>query len=245
MWTHLPSCDIGVKGSFRGRGMRQDLDEVLWKGARELGVELSEEKVKAFEFFLGELMRWNRKMNLTSVRSPFEIVVKHFLDSLTVSPHLSQGCSLVDIGSGAGFPCITLKISDPSLKVTSIDSSKKKLSFQRHLIRRLNLEGVDAIHAHLPDPGIADKFNKSFDYALSRAFGSLGTFLRIAHPLIKDTGIIIAMKGKTMARGTSEENSIARLNLRLQRVISFTLPFTDASRRLLFFAKKEPFSMKP
>jgi len=225
--------------------MKQDLDEVLWKGARELGVELSEDKVKAFEFFLEELMRWNRKMNLTSVRSPFEIVVKHFLDSLTVSPYLSQGCSLVDIGSGAGFPCITLKISDPSLKVTSIDSSKKKLSFQRHLIRRLNLEGVDAIHAHLPDPGIADKFNKSFDYALSRAFGSLGTFLRIAHPLIKDTGIIIAMKGKTMARGTSEETSIARMNLRLQRVISFTLPFTDASRRLLFFAKKEPFSMKP
>ena len=226
--------------------MRRDLNEVLWEGARELGVELSEEKVKALEFFLEELMRWNRKMNLTSIRRPFEIVVKHFLDSLAVSPYLSQGCSLLDIGSGAGFPCIVLKISDPSLRVISIDSSQKKLSFQKHLIRQLKLEGIDTIHAHLPDPGIADKFNKSFDYALSRAFGSPGTLLGIARPFIKDTGIIIAMKGKIGGRrGTLKDNNIARLNMRLQRVISFTLPFIDASRALLFFAPKEFCSIKP
>lgn len=225
--------------------MRQGLDEVLWEGARELGVELSEEKVKAFEFFLEELMRWNRKINLTSIRSPFEIVVKHFLDSLAVSPYLSRGCSLLDIGSGAGFPCIVLKISDPSLKVTSIDSSKKKLSFQKHLIRQLRLQDVDAVHAHLPDPGIADKFNKSFDYALSRAFGSLETLLRIARPFIKDMGIIIAMKGKIGVEEELKDNGIARLNMRLQRVISFTLPFIDASRTLLFFARKESCPMNP
>ena len=225
--------------------MRQDLNEVLWEGARELRVELSEEKVKALEFFLEELMRWNRKMNLTSIRRPFEIVVKHFLDSLAVSPYLSQGCSLLDIGSGAGFPCIVLKISDPSLKVISIDSSQKKLSFQKHLIRQLRLEGIDAVHAHLPDPGIADKLSKSFDYALSRAFGSPGTLLRIARPFIKDTGIIIAMKGKIGAREALKDNEIARLNMRLQRVISFTLPFIDARRTLLFFAPKESCSTKP
>jgi 16S rRNA (guanine527-N7)-methyltransferase len=225
--------------------MRQDLDEVLWEGARELGVDLSAEKLKAFQFFQEELMRWNRKMNLTSIRHPFDIVVKHFLDSLAVSPYLSRGCSLLDIGSGAGFPCIVLKISDPSLKVTSIDSSKKKLSFQRHLIRQLGLEGVDTLHAHLPDSGIANKLDKSFDYALSRAFGSLETLLRIARPFIKDTGLIIAMKGKTGARGALRDNTIARLNMRLQRVISFTLPFIDASRTLLFFAPKETGSMKP
>jgi 16S rRNA (guanine527-N7)-methyltransferase len=225
--------------------MRQDLDAVLWEGARELGVDLSEEKLKAFQFFLEELMRWNRKMSLTSIRHPFDIVVKHFLDSLAVSPYLSQGCSLLDIGSGAGFPCIVLKISDPSLKVTSVDSSRKKLSFQRHLIRQLRLEGVDALHAHLPDSGIADKFDKSFDYALSRALGSLETLLRIARPFIKDTGLIIAMKGKTGAKGALKDNTIARLNMRLQRAVSFTLPFIDASRTLLFFAPKETGSMKP
>ena len=225
--------------------MRQDLDAVLWEGARELGVDLSAEKLKAFQFFLEELMRWNRKMSLTSIRHPFDIVVKHFLDSLAVSPYLSRGCSLLDIGSGAGFPCIVLKISDPSLKVTSVDSSRKKLSFQRHLIRQLRLEGVDALHAHLPDSGIADKFDKSFDYALSRALGSLEALLRIARPLIKDTGLIIAMKGKTGAKGTLKDHTIARLNMRLQRVVSFTLPFIDASRTLLFFAPKETGSTKP
>jgi len=225
--------------------MRHDLDDVLWRGAGKLGVGLSEEKVKAFDFFLEELMRWNRKMNLTSVRTPFEIVVKHFLDSLALSPYLSQGSSLLDIGSGAGFPCIALKISDPSLKVTSIDTSKKKLAFQKHLIRQLGLEGMHTVHAHLPDPGVEDTFNKSFDYALSRAFGDLETLLRIGRPFIKDAGIIIAMKGKMGAREALEDNSIPRLNVRLQRVISFTLPFIDVRRTLLFFARKECCPTKP
>ena len=219
--------------------MEKDLNENLWKGARVLGVTLTEEKVKAFEFFLQELMRWNQKMNLTSIKGPFEILVKHFLDSLAVSPHLIPGSSLLDVGSGAGFPCIVLKIYDPSLRVTSIDSSGKKLSFQRHLIRQLRLEDIDAVHAHLPDPQFVGKFNKSFDYAISRAFGSLGTLLRIARPCIKDTGIIVAMKGKMGVRDALNNNTATRLNMRLQRAVSFTLPFTDASRTLLFFAGKE------
>ena len=225
--------------------IEKDLNEVLLKGARVLGVTLTEEKVKAFEFFLQELMMWNQKINLTSIKDPFEIVVKHFLDSLAISPYLSPGSSLLDVGSGAGFPCIVLKISDPSLKVTSIDSTTKKISFQRHLTRHLGLKDIDAIHAHLPDPQIIMKWKKSFDYALSRAFGSLGTLLRIAHPLIKDRGIIIAMKGKVGVREALDNNTVARFNMRLQRKVSFTLPFIDASRTLLFFARKESSSMMP
>lgn len=228
-----------------GTTMEKDLNKVLWKGARVLGVTLTEGKVKAFESFLQELMRWNQKMNLTSIRDPFEIVVKHFLDSLAVSPYLSPGSSLLDVGSGAGFPCIVLKISNPSLEVTSIDSSSKKISFQRHLIRQLKLEGIDTVHAHLPDPQLIGKFNKSFDYALSRAFGRLGTLLRIALPFIKDRGIIIAMKGKMGVREALDNNTIARFNMRLQREVSFFLPFIDARRTLLFFARKESSSMKP
>jgi 16S rRNA (guanine527-N7)-methyltransferase len=225
--------------------MREDFKEVLREGARNLGVKLIEEKVKAFEFFLLELMRWNRKMNLTSIKDPFEICVKHFIDSLAVSPYLSPRSSLLDVGSGAGFPCIVLKISDPSLKVTSIDSSMKKISFQRHLIRQLRLKDIDAVHAHLPDPRVLMKCNKSFDYALSRAFGNLETLLRIVSPFVRDTGIVIAMKGKMGVREALNNNSVARFNMRLQREVSFTLPFIDASRTLLFFARKESSSMKP
>ena len=222
-----------------GTKMEKHLKEVLVEGARVLGVELPVGSLEAFGFFMEELMRWNRRINLTSIRNPFEIVVKHFLDSLAVSPYLSPGYSLLDVGSGAGFPCIVLKISDPSLRVTSIDSSGKKLAFQRHLIRQLGLEGIDAVQAHLPDPRIVEKFNKSFDYAISRAFGSLGALLRIARPFIKDTGIVIAMKGKMGVRQMPNNNALARFNMRLQRAISFTLPFIDANRTLLFFAGKE------
>lgn len=221
-----------------GTKMEKDHKDFLVEGAKVLGVELPTERLEALDFFMGELLRWNRKMNLTAIKDPFEIIVKHFLDSLAVSPYLSPGSSLLDVGSGAGFPCIVLKISDSSLKVISIDSSMKKLSFQRHLIRQLGLKGIDVVQAHLPDPHIVEKFNKSFDYAISRAFGSLRTLLRITHPFIKDTGIIIAMKGKMGERERLNNNAVTRFNMTLQRAVSFTLPFIDADRTLLFFSGK-------
>lgn len=219
--------------------MEKNLQEALTEGARALGVVLPPRSVEAYDFFLVELMRWNRKMNLTAIRDPFEIIVKHFLDSLALSPYLPPGSSLVDVGSGAGFPCIVLKISDPTLKVISIDSSRKKLSFQRHLIGQLGLKGIDTAHAHLPDPRIVERFNRTFDYAVSRAFGSLETLLRIACPLIKSTGTVIAMKGKVGARKRTQDNAARQVNMTLQKTVSFTLPFIDAHRTLLFFSKEE------
>jgi 16S rRNA (guanine527-N7)-methyltransferase len=222
-----------------GDNMEEDLTEVLMEGARALGVELPTSSLEALDFFLNELMRWNRKMNLTGIKDPHGIVVKHFLDSVAVSPYISPGSSLLDVGSGAGFPCIVLKILDPGLKVTSIDSSAKKLSFQTHLIRQLGLKEIDAIQAHLPDPQVVERFNKVFDYAISRAFGSLGALLRIAGPLIKDTGIVIAMKGKMEGKDRASNDVAKQFNMKLQRTVSFTLPFTTADRTLLFFAKEE------
>jgi 16S rRNA (guanine527-N7)-methyltransferase len=219
--------------------VEKDLHVVLTEGAKALGVALSSGSAEAFDFFLVELMRWNRKMNLTAIKDPFEILVKHFLDSLALSPYLSPGSSLVDVGSGAGFPCIVLKISDPTLKVTSIDSSRKKLSFQRHLIGHLRLKGIDTVHAHLPDPRIVERFDRTFDYAVSRAFGNLETLLRIAYPLIKNTGLVIAMKGKVGAKKRTPDNAARQVNMTLQKTVSFTLPFIDADRTLLFFARKE------
>lgn len=185
-------------------------------------------------------------MNLTSIRDPLEIAVKHFLDSLAVAPYLSPGGSLLDIGSGAGFPSLVLKICDPSLKVTSIDSSGKKLSFQRHLIRQADLKGIDTVQAHLPNPQVLEKLGRSFDYAISRAFDRLGAFLRIARPFIKDTGIIIAMKGKMGLKEAVKEDTtktMKALDMRLQKAVKFALPFMDASRTLLFFAGRESGSM--
>jgi 16S rRNA (guanine527-N7)-methyltransferase len=222
-----------------GGTMEEDLTDALVEGARALGVELTTSSLESLDLFLYELMRWNRKMNLTGIKDPRGIVVKHFLDSVAVSPYIPPGSSLLDVGSGAGFPCIVLKILDPGLKVTSIDSSGKKLSFQRHIIRRLGLEDADAVQARLPDPGVAERFNRAFDYAISRAFGSVGALLRIAHPLIKDTGIVIAMKGRMEGRYGKSNDVANQLNMKLQRAVSFTLPFTTAGRTVLFFVKKE------
>jgi 16S rRNA (guanine527-N7)-methyltransferase len=226
--------------------MEKNLTSVFLKGARALGVELSPDSLEAFHFFMEELMRWNRTMNLTSITNPLEITVKHFLDSLAVAPYLSAGSSLLDVGSGAGFPSLVLKISHPSLKVTSIDSSGKKLSFQRHLIRQLDLKGIDTVRVRLPNGQFVEKLGGSFDYAISRAFGNLGAFLRIASPFIKQTGIIIAMKGTTGFKEAVKDDTtrtMKALNIKLQRAVKLTLPFMDAGRTLLFFAGWESRSM--
>jgi 16S rRNA (guanine527-N7)-methyltransferase len=127
---------------------------LLVEGAEVFGIRLNETQVAAFDLFLRELLKWNQKINLTAIRSGKGIVLKHFLDSLSAFPYLSRTVSLLDIGSGAGFPGIPLKIVHPSLEVTLIDSVRKKIDFQRHVIRMLGLKGTESIHGRIQDKEI-------------------------------------------------------------------------------------------
>ncbi|MCJ7539983.1 MAG: 16S rRNA (guanine(527)-N(7))-methyltransferase RsmG [Desulfobacterales bacterium] len=140
-------------------------------------------------------MKWNQKTNLTAITDPFEVAVKHFLDSIVPVKIIPSNASLLDIGSGGGFPGIPLKISLPSLSVTLIDASRKKVSFLKHIIRILELKNIDALHIRAEEfankPGIA----KTFDVIISRALSSMTSFALTALPFLKKEGVIIAMKG--------------------------------------------------
>src|SRR5512139_249485 len=119
--------------------MESENRDLLVKGAKTFGVHLDQETVTLFDHYLRELLKWNQKINLTAIRTEQEIVLKHFLDSLSVYPYLQAPSFLVDLGSGAGFPGIPLKIVEPSFEMTLIDSVLKKVDFQRHMIRILGL----------------------------------------------------------------------------------------------------------
>ena len=137
--------------------MEAENKDLLIEGAKTFGIDLDEKAIEAFGLYLKELLKWNQKINLTAIRSEKGIVLKHFLDSLSVYPYLPEHSFILDIGSGAGFPGIPLKIIQPSFEITLIDSVRKKVDFQRHIIRRLGLKGTEAIHGRVQDREILQR----------------------------------------------------------------------------------------
>ncbi len=208
------------------------------EGAEAFGVHANERTLGAFEIVLQELMKWNRKINLTAIRSEKGIILKHFIDSLSVLPYVPESSSLLDVGSGAGFPGIPLKIIEPSLEVTLIDSARKKVDFQRHLIRTLRLSGIVAIHGRVQDREVVHQMQGRFDRVISRAFSDVSTFLEIARPFLKPGGTAVAMKGGLREEeiSTCSEEEIA--GYRLEKTVRFSLPGSALKRKILLFEKQ-------
>ena len=210
----------------------------LVEGATSFGIHLEENDIEAFDLYLRELLKWNRKINLTAIRTEREIILRHFLDSLSVYPYLPHATTLLDIGSGAGFPGIPLKMVKPSLEITLIDSVRKKVDFQRHIVRKLGLKGIEAIHGRVQDKGILKSLGGQFDIIISRAFADLRTFLILSFPFLKEGGRVIAMKGEVDSREIQCLSQMEEIQYRLQKIIPFFLPFTSFKRSMLLFEKQ-------
>ena len=211
--------------------------DLLVEGAKNFGIYLDGKAVETFELYLKELLKWNQKINLTAIRSEKGIVLKHFLDSLSVSPYLPKYSSILDIGSGAGFPGIPLKIIQPTLEMTLVDSVRKKVDFQRHIIRTLGLKGIEAIHDRVQDKKILQSLGGKFDIILSRAFSDLRTFLVLSFPFLKKEGKVIAMKGGVDDKEIRLLMEIEETRYRLQKIDPLILPFSPFKRTILLFEK--------
>lgn len=200
-----------------------------------MGLALGEEILGDFSFYYGELVRWNTRKKLTSLRTPQEVAVKHFLDSLALSWFLSPSEELLDIGTGAGFPGLCLKLYQKALRVVLLEASFKRVAFLRHMIRKLGLEGVKVIHGRAEDLSVVRAWEGKFDVVTSRALGPLGEFLPLADPYLKAKGRAIAMKGPNWSEEL--EGAKGSSSLVLREVREFELPFGMGKRALLVFAK--------
>lgn len=218
--------------------MEAENKDLLVEGARSFGVYLDEKAIESFELYLKELLKWNQKINLTAIRSEKGIVLKHFLDSLSICPYLPKQSSILDIGSGAGFPGIPMKMVWPSLEITLIDSVRKKIDFQRHIIRVLGLKGIEAIHGRVQEKDILQCLGGQFGITLSRAFSDLQTFLTLSLPFLKEKGTALAMKGEVDHREIRLLAEIEEPRYRLQKTISLILPFSSFKRTILLFEKR-------
>ncbi len=185
---------------------------------------------------LEQLLHWNRTYNLTAITDPLEAIEKHLVDSLTLLPHLGQAETLVDIGSGAGFPALPLKILRPDLQVISVDSVAKKISFQKHVVRKLQLQNFLAWHGRAEELSQQSFLAAKADLVVARAFSSLPKLLDLALPCLKPDGRVIAMKGP---EGESElrevEGRLKKTGVECRHQVHLTLPVSGSVRQLLIF----------
>ncbi len=203
--------------------------KIISTGARELGISLNSNQLNCIYFHAGELIKWNKNFNITSITDPFEIAVKHFIDCLAIVPHIPADAKVLDIGSGGGFPGLPLKIARPSIEIIMIDSSRKKISFLNFLIRSLEITGINAIHTRCEDLSEKENFKHKFDFVVSRAFTSLDRFIDLSLPFLSKNGIILAMKGKNPEK---EILSIKQEKLCIEN-LSYTLPMGKYKRSII------------
>jgi 16S rRNA (guanine527-N7)-methyltransferase len=214
--------------------------QYLKAGARAMGVLISDLQLSLFMDYLSLLQKWNRIINLTGLQTQREIIVKHFLDSLTLLPLLPNTFSLMDLGSGGGFPGLPIRIMAPDQKITLVEASAKKVSFLRDVIRRLAISDVSVIHIFLgPDASaLPGNLRKPFDIITSRAVGQIGEIMRSADPFLGKGGKLILMKGKK-GREELEEAvpQIGHFDFKLEKIVDLKLPLTDLERTLIVFTK--------
>ena len=212
--------------------MNERAKEVFSHGLEELGMTLTSAELGKFYLLADELGKWSRKINLTAIRGDEDIAVKHFLDSLTLLRAIGTRGSLLDIGSGGGFPALPVKIVLPDLHVVSVDAVEKKIIFQRHAARLLGLHHFDALHVRGEE--LAGTYAGHFDWVVSRAFSDIPTFVRMALPLVKESGKIVAMKGRGgKDEAHAAEHPLADMGARLTDVVEFSLPVSGDARSLV------------
>lgn len=204
----------------------------------KLGITLSEIQLKQFYNYMNLLIEWNKKINLTAITEPNEIILKHFIDSLTISKYISDGTRVVDVGTGAGFPGIPLKIYRQDIEITLLDSLQKRINFLDEVIRELNLEKIETIHSRVEDFGKDKRYREKFDIATSRAVANLATLSEYLLPLVKVGGKVISMKGSLIEEELeNSKNAIKILGGKIEKVDEFNLPNSDISRNIILINK--------
>lgn len=169
---------------------------LLQQSARLLGVELGEKEIALFDLYQSELLKWNAKTNLISEKTAGEIVTRHFLDSLTAAKYItSSNTRLIDIGCGAGFPGIPLKIALPSIQLSLLETNRKKVSFLKHIIRLLNLDLTQTLHDRTENVVRTETWREKFDVVISRATFKLPDLLPLGDYFLAPGGLLITLKG--------------------------------------------------
>ncbi len=208
--------------------------ELMDNYLKELNIELSDLQLNQFYKYMNILIEWNKVMNLTGITDPEEIIVKHFIDSLTVLDKIGENDSVIDVGTGAGFPGIPIKIALPKTKLVLLDSLNKRIKFLNEVIEQLQLDNIETIHGRAEDYGKDKKYREKYDIAIARAVAPLNILLEYLMPFTKVKGKVLCMKASNSEEEIkNSSNAIKILGGELVNTEEFCIPTTDIKRRII------------
>jgi 16S rRNA (guanine527-N7)-methyltransferase len=205
---------------------------------KELNITPSEKQLEQLNYYYELLIEWNEKINLTAITEKKDVYLKHFYDSLTITKviDLNNYNTLCDVGTGAGFPGIVLKIFFPNLKVTLIDALNKRLIFLNEVIAKLELKDITTIHARVEEYGVKNR--EQYEIVVARAVANLPVLLEYLTPIVMTRGYVITMKGDVKDELINSNHAIKELNLNLEKNVVFKLPYENSQRTILLFQKE-------
>lgn len=217
--------------------------EFLQKAAQEYGLALTEQQLEAFTIYYQLLLEWNERINLTAIIDPKEVAVKHMVDSLSCydAKFIPAGARIIDVGTGAGFPGIPLKVFQPDLKLTLLDSLNKRLNFLKAVTDAIAFKNVELVHARAEEGGRRKDLRENYQVALSRAVARLNILCELCLPFVAVGGYFIALKGAQYEQEMSEaKTALAALGGEIVKVAPIKLPFIDDSRAVIYIKKVRP-----
>lgn len=214
--------------------------EKMQENSKVLGFNFSVEQLEKFYKYMNLLIEWNEKMNLTAITEPNDIILKHFIDSITINKYIENSVKVVDVGTGAGFPGIPLSIIRPDLQITLVDSLNKRLMFLQEIKKELELKNIDIVHARAEEFGQNKNYRETFDIATSRAVANLSTLSEYLVPLVKIKGKCVCMKASDAEEEIKQaENAVNILGGKIVKAEKFNLPNSDIGRTIIIINKEK------
>lgn len=210
----------------------------FYQAIRQFVPQITEVQQERFYDYMNILLDWNNKINLTAITEPNEIILKHFVDSITILKEIKDNSKIVDVGTGAGFPGIPLKIANETFEITLLDSLNKRINFLNEVINKLELKNINSIHSRVEEAGQNKQYREKFDVATSRAVAPLNILVEYMLPLVKVGGICICMKGSDIEEELeNSKKAIDILGGKIEKVEKFTLANTDMKRNIIIIRK--------
>ena len=212
--------------------------EIMNTYARKMNIEFNDKQIEQFYNYINLLLEWNQKINLTAIIEPKEIILKHFIDSLTINKYIKKDAKIVDVGTGAGFPGIPIKIYRPDVKVILVDSLNKRINFLNEVISRLELKEIFTVHARVEEFAKNKKYRENFDIVTARAVANLTVLSEYVLPLAKINGKCLCMKGNNIEEEYREsKKAIEILGGKISDIDEFYLPDSDIKRCIITLNK--------
>lgn len=205
--------------------------------AKQIEIELTKEQIEKYYNYMNLLLEWNEKINLTAIIEPKEIILKHFIDSLTIAKYIKDDEKLIDVGTGAGFPGIPLSIIKENTDIVLLDSLNKRINFLEEIKEKLRLKNVTTMHGRAEEFGKNKKERETYDIATSRAVAPLNILLEYLLPLVKVGGKAICMKGSNIEEIENAKNALEILGGQIEKIEEITLPNSDIKRNIIIVKK--------